>query len=176
MMHTKKSLRLAEFDYSSPGYYFVTTTVRNFRRVFGSTVDELMIHNERGLIAVDCWEQIPYSYPSLVLHPYVVMPSHVHGIIEITHNATRARTSSKHDGSDDYRPSDYLLSQAMGSFKAAVTHRIDESVKFKGQSFWYPGFMDRIIRNASEYNQKTQYIIDNPRRWHEREERRRKNC
>jgi REP element-mobilizing transposase RayT len=88
-MHVKKSLRLADFDYSSPGYYFVTTTVRDFRRVFGSVVDAVMIHNERGNIAVDCWEQIPYSYPGLVLHTYVVMPNHVHGIIEITANAPR---------------------------------------------------------------------------------------
>ena len=176
MMHTKKSLRLAEFDYSSPGYYFVTTTVRNFRRVFGRTVDELMIHNESGLIAVDCWEHIPYSYPGLVLHTYVVMPNHVHGIIEITVNAPRVRTSSKHDGTDEYRPSDYLLSQAMGSFKAAVTHRMDEGLTRTAESFWYPGFMDRIIRNQFEYDQRTQYILNNPRRWHEREERRRKNC
>jgi len=172
-MHVKKSLRLAEFDYSSPGYYFVTTTVRYFRRVFGSVVDAMMIHNERGIIAVDCWEQIPYSYPGLVLHTYVVMPNHVHGIIEITANALRARTSAKDAETVESRASEFLLSQAVGSFKAAVTRGIDESVKREKMSFWYPGFMDRIIRNQFEYNQRTQYILNNPRRWHEREERRR---
>jgi len=120
-MHVKKSLRLAEFDYSSPGYFFVTTTVRDFRSVFGSVVDAMMLHNERGIIAVDCWEQIPYSYPGLVLHTYVVMPNHVHGIIEITANAPRVRTSAKGDETVESRTSEFLLNQAVGSFKAAVT-------------------------------------------------------
>ncbi len=173
-MHVKKSLRLAEFDYSSSGYYFVTTTVRDFRSVFGRVVDAMMIHNERGIIAVDCWEQIPYSYPGLVLHTYVVMPNHVHGIIEITVNAPRVRTSAKDNETVESSTSEYLVSQAVGLFRVAVTRGIDESVKREKKSFWYPGFMDRIIRNQFEYNQRTQYILNNPRRWHEREERRRR--
>jgi REP element-mobilizing transposase RayT len=142
--------------------------------VFGSVVDAQMAHNESGVIAVDCWEQIPYSYPGLGLHTYVVMPNHVHGIIEITANAPRARTSGTDGETVESRASEFLLSQAVGSFKAAVTRGIDESVKRKKMSFWYPGFMDRIIRNQFEYDQRTQYILNNPRRWHEREERRRR--
>jgi REP element-mobilizing transposase RayT len=101
------------------------------------------------------------------------MPNHVHGIIAITANAPRVRTSARDEETVESRTSEFLLSQAVGSFKAAVTRSIDESIKREKMSFWYPGFMDRIIRNQFEYNQRTQYILNNPRRWHKREERRR---
>ena len=31
----------------------------------------------------DCWQEIPVHFPQIVLHEYVIMPNHVHGIIEI---------------------------------------------------------------------------------------------
>jgi REP element-mobilizing transposase RayT len=134
-------------------------------------VDAVMIHNELGQIAVECWEHIPLSYPGLVLHTYVVMPNHVHGIIEITDNALCARIASHHHETDECSPENLLLSLAIGSFKSAVTRKMNALRQRKTKDFWYLGYMDRIIRNDIEYNKITQYILDNPRRWHEREER-----
>jgi REP element-mobilizing transposase RayT len=42
--------------------------------------------NEIGEIAQNCWLEIPQHYPDTGLHNFVVMPNHIHGIIEITAN------------------------------------------------------------------------------------------
>ena len=42
-----------------------------------------MILNAAGIVANGCWLDIPNHFPNAVLHEHVVMPNHVHGIIEI---------------------------------------------------------------------------------------------
>lgn len=41
-----KSTRLPHWDYSNPGYYFVTTCVKNRECIFGGVVGDGMILNE----------------------------------------------------------------------------------------------------------------------------------
>jgi putative transposase len=48
-----------------------------------------MILNDAGKIARDCWLAIPQHFPDVVLHPYIIMPNHIHGIIEITVGANK---------------------------------------------------------------------------------------
>jgi hypothetical protein len=42
-----------------------------------------MILNDAGKMANECWLNIPGHFPDAVLHEHVVMPNHVHGIIEL---------------------------------------------------------------------------------------------
>ena len=42
-----------------------------------------MILNDAGKIANECWLDIPNHFPNAVLHEHIVMPNHVHGIIEL---------------------------------------------------------------------------------------------
>jgi REP element-mobilizing transposase RayT len=39
--------------------------------------------NAAGNVANECWLQIPTHFPNARLHTHVVMPNHVHGIIEL---------------------------------------------------------------------------------------------
>lgn len=39
-----------------------------------------------GRIVNECWQKIPDHFPQIVLHEYVIMPNHVHGIIEMQNN------------------------------------------------------------------------------------------
>jgi hypothetical protein len=43
-----------------------------------------MILNDAGKIADECWIAIPKHFPHAVLHEHIVMPNHVHAIIELT--------------------------------------------------------------------------------------------
>ena len=45
-----------------------------------------MILNDAGKMAKECWLQIPNHFPNAVLHAYVIMPNHIHGIIELITN------------------------------------------------------------------------------------------
>lgn len=49
-----------------------------------------MILNKCGEIAVQCWREIPQHFPNTILHEYVIMPNHLHGIIEITNDSINA--------------------------------------------------------------------------------------
>lgn len=39
--------------------------------------------NNAGKMTRDCWKNIPDHFPNVVLHEYIIMPNHVHGIIEL---------------------------------------------------------------------------------------------
>ena len=50
---------------------------------FGKVVGERMVLNEYGKIARDEWISIGHRYANIKMDAYVVMPNHMHGIIEI---------------------------------------------------------------------------------------------
>jgi len=81
----KKSVigRLKNYDYSSPGAYFVTLCTKRKGNIFGEVVDGIMYLNEYGLIARKFWLEIPEHYNNVEIDAFVVMPDHVHGIIVI---------------------------------------------------------------------------------------------
>jgi REP element-mobilizing transposase RayT len=79
----RKLNRLNGFDYSRDALYFVTSCVQDKACVFGKVVNEEMQLNEYGSIAEQQWDWLEKQYPYVVLHAFVVMPNHVHGLIEI---------------------------------------------------------------------------------------------
>ena len=89
----RKTIRLADFDYSQPNAYFVTICTHNRACLFGRIVDDVMCPNELGNIACCIWENIPSHFPNMVLDEWVVMPNHVHGIISIV-DSFREKDSS----------------------------------------------------------------------------------
>jgi len=86
-IHHRRSIRLQGYDYSAKGLYFVTLCVQDKRCLLGSIDDGQMRLNEIGEVADHCWREIPQHYPYVVLHEHIVMPNHVHGLIEIKDRA-----------------------------------------------------------------------------------------
>ncbi len=82
-IHHRRSIRLKGYDYSQAGLYFITICCQDRACLFGNIVDGEMICNDMGNIANQCWLAIPNHFPNMVLHEYVVMPNHIHGIVEI---------------------------------------------------------------------------------------------
>jgi hypothetical protein len=58
----RKLNRLKEFDYSTPGLYFVTICAKDRVEHFGEAKDGQMILNEYGKIAKECWLDLPNHY------------------------------------------------------------------------------------------------------------------
>ncbi|MBI4092907.1 MAG: transposase, partial [Candidatus Kerfeldbacteria bacterium] len=75
-------MRLSGYDYSLPGYYFVTICTKNRQNVFGFVAYERMHLNVFGRAIRQCWFDLPKHY-SCILDSFVVMPDHIHGIIVI---------------------------------------------------------------------------------------------
>ena len=76
-----ESTRLAGWDYSSPGYYFVTICVNKRECLFGGIINGEMVPNEFGRVVLDCWADLMNHYEGITLDEFVVMPNHIHGIL-----------------------------------------------------------------------------------------------
>jgi putative transposase len=82
--HSRRSIRLQGFDYSAKGMYFITICTKGYRIPWFGFIDNgVMILNETGKNAHKCWVDIPKHFPNAVLHNFIVMPDHIHGIIEL---------------------------------------------------------------------------------------------
>jgi len=79
----RHSIRLKKYDYSQTGLYFVTVCSYNKKNIFGEIEDGEVYMNDTGVMADECWQTIPRHFTNTVLHEYIIMPNHVHGIIEI---------------------------------------------------------------------------------------------
>ncbi len=96
-IHHRQSTRLQGYDYSMAGLYFITICCHDRICRFGNIENHRMILNETGTITDEYWRAIPEHFLHVVLHEHIVMPNHVHGIIELT------GTSQPVDKNDDVR-------------------------------------------------------------------------
>lgn len=87
--HHRRSIRLKGYDYSQAGLYFITICCKNKAYLFGNisvegeNIPPKMILNNAGKIAEECWLDIPKHFPNVILHEHIIMPNHIHGIIEL---------------------------------------------------------------------------------------------
>ena len=86
----RHTVRLQSWDYSSPGWYYVTIVAKARRCAFGEVRDDRVVLSELGLVTNQCWCQIPRHHAGIELDCHIIMPNHVHGIIIIkSHDVCR---------------------------------------------------------------------------------------
>jgi REP element-mobilizing transposase RayT len=90
----RRSIRLKDYDYSSPGAYFVTIVTHGYQCIFGMIVENQMHLNNLGQIVQKCWVELPDHFSDTEVNPFVVMPNHIHGIITIYENERVIRRHS----------------------------------------------------------------------------------
>ena len=95
-MHNRRSIRFKGYDYTQAGLYFITICCQNRACLFGEIENGKMMLNDAGAIANDCWLNIPNHFPNAILHEYVIMPNHVHGIIELVGANNHSPVSELH--------------------------------------------------------------------------------
>jgi putative transposase len=161
--HRRRSIRLKAYDYASPGVYFITICVQNRLCVFGDIVDASCKLSPAGSMIEAKWLALQERFASVSLGPYVIMPNHVHGLIQIV---------APHP---DNPPTD-TRSSSIGSmiqwFKTGTTYDYISGVKNEGWSpfnkrLWQRNYWEHIIRNDREYERICEYIEANPSRWNE---------
>jgi putative transposase len=179
--HHRRSIRLKGYDYSHEGLYFITICIKDRKCLFGKVLmventgvenyqpRKEMILNESGKIAHECWLEIPRHFPNTVLHEHIVMPNHVHGIIELkqvdvgTQHIVTVPIAPKYNQFS--KPIPGSISVIIQQYKSSVT-RILNGIKdsdFKWQSRFY----EQIIRNDQSFDKISDYIINNPKNWKE---------
>jgi len=146
------SIRLKDWDYSMPGFYFVTICTKEKQCLFGSIVEieeepGAAIHlSDIGKIVQERWKVIPEQYPHVSLGMHQVMPHHFHGLLFI---------EEQKDG--------ITLGVIINQFKAACTTHI--RVQGYSDFAWQARFHDHVVRNEKDLERIQQYIHMNPVAW-----------
>ncbi len=100
----RDSIRMRGFDYSKPAHYFITVCTHNRECIFGSIKNGKMTLSELGAAANECWLEITKHFPRTELHEYVIMPNHVHGIIQIIDNPDQTIEKPNIVGAKNFSP------------------------------------------------------------------------
>ncbi len=159
IFYPNKKIRLQKYDYSQPGYYFVTICTKDKAEYFGKIKNGLMCLNQVGDIAEAIWKQIPASYSSVDLDYSIVMPNHLHGIIII----------KPHDGMPGHAATGLhaltpgSLPSIVNHFKGAVKKDCNKNGFTDFQ--WQSRFYDHIIRKDESLDKIREYIVNNPLNW-----------
>ena len=155
-IHHRRSIRLKGYDYTQNGCYFLTICTRNRECLFGEIQNANMFLSNIGEKVRVCWQEIPNHFPQIVLHEYVIMPNHLHGIIEIRNTDSQIIPSFPTRSNGTSR----TLGSVVRGFKIGVTKRV-------GFSPWQRNYYEHIIRNSVAYNHIVQYMAQNPMKWEE---------
>lgn len=187
-IHNRKSIRLKGYDYSQSGLYFVTICVQNRLCLFGEIVNVETMLNDAGRMANQCWLDIPEHFPNVVLHEHIVMPNHVHGIIELV--------GANNYSPDNYSPDNYSSilkipeidspesfidlgnraknvsplrspSKNIGSIVRGYKIGVTKWFRSNGnmENIWQRNYWEHIIRDEKSYQRIAEYIINNPKNW-----------
>jgi len=154
-VHHRRSVRLAGYDYSQCGAYFVTICAYNHKRLFGNIVNEKMQLNEIGVMVKHAWEYLPKKYPYVSIDEFVIMPNHFHGILIIIDDFDGSQTVSKRKS----------VGRLIGMFKTVTNKRFNETRYSSGGKMWQRNYYEHIIRDEEDYMRIFLYIQNNPLNW-----------
>ena len=146
--------RLPDFDYSTPGAYFITICTENRKCMLWDTVGASIARPNNvplsayGKIVKQAICDIPLHYPAVSIDNYTVMPNHIHLLLQINTDA---------DGRPMVAPT---ISTVVQQMKGVVTKQI-------GHSIWQKLFYDHVIRGERDYLKIWEYIENNPAKWKE---------
>jgi len=169
----RRSLRLPEYDYGFTGTYFVTICTKGRISIFGVIVHGSVMLNEYGEIVAACWADLPHHYPNVLVDCFIVMPNHLHGLIEITDKRPVNSVGAQHAAPEAYSPRTVRpgsLAAIVRSVKAASTRRINLLSKTPSRTIWQRNYYEHVVREESELEHVREYIVNNPSRWADDEE------
>ena len=118
--------------------------------------------SELGRCAERCWLDIPNHFPFVVLHEFVVMPNHVHGILAIDKPVETQNLASLQGRQNRFGSQSQNLASIIRGYKIGVS----KYAKNQGINFaWQARFHDHVIRSEENYLKIAEYIQTNPQRW-----------
>ena len=159
----RKSIRLAHYDYSTCGAYFVTICTHNRRNTLsamrrGDPCGRPQLHlSPLGQIVAGTFQRIEHLY-GITFDSCVVMPNHVHFIVVIPAQAPEQKPIS--------------LGRIVGAFKSVISYHWLRICRERGQLMgpvWQRNYYEHVVRNDHDLSDIRTYIDNNPDRWQEDE-------
>ncbi len=139
----RKYPRLKDFDYAAGGVFCVTICSKDRRNTFGRVIDGETACVELfplGQLVNNGLERIEEAYPGVKLLNWVVMPNHVHLLLQISVG------------------NPVSLFDVVRSTKAIVTRQW-------GSPVWQRSFYEHVVRGEQDALRYWKYIDENPKKW-----------
>ncbi len=164
-----ESARLSSWDYAGNGLYFITICTKNREHFFGECTDGKMKLSTAGAIVQGFWFDIPNHFANVTLGEFVVMPNHIHGILDLqkpqeTSDTLNNAPADEHTLIRKISPKAGSLPVVIGAFKSVCSkhiHKVLPTLDFA----WQERYWDNIIRDEKEFSNISAYIINNPSNW-----------
>lgn len=153
----RKRNRIENYDYSSPGAYFITICTRDRKPILWSESQFKLVGeaislpqnqvplSATGEIVKASIEGIPVYYPAVSVTDYVIMPNHIHMVLHLEDLCGRLIASP-------------TVSTVVGQLKRRVSLLAREKI-------WQRSFHDHVIRDYKDYEKIGEYIHNNPLNW-----------
>jgi REP element-mobilizing transposase RayT len=184
----RSSLRLAGYDYTLAGAYFITIIAHKRECLFGEVIGGEVVLSPYGEVVKSEWLASAGIRQEIQLHDdeFVVMPNHVHGIVWIVQDEQEffgdsggqgttgvndayvgptGRSPLRQIGLQKPGPAPGSLGSFVAGFKAAATREINHIRGTPGKSVWKRNYFDRVIRDEDELQHLRQYIYKKPMKW-----------
>ncbi len=152
---------MQNYSYNNSGAYFITICTRNKEKVLWNTKQHsIQLQNSVGAsiarpleyelslygeIVDAAIQTIPFHYPKVSVDNYVIMPNHIHILLQIHVDVGRAMLAP-------------TVSEIVRQTKGIITKQI-------GHSIFQRSFHDHIVRNRNDYLNIWAYIDNNPLYW-----------
>lgn len=145
--HHRRSIRLQGYDYTQAGMYFITICIWQRECLLGNVVgagSQILspINNDLnkpaptyielsryGQVVQYNWNLLAKKFNNVQLDEFVIMPNHIHGIIQLKESGGEA------------------LSEIIRFFKTSSARRINQLRDSKGIPVWQRNYYEHIIRN-----------------------------
>ena len=157
----RKSIRIADYDYSTPGAYFVTVCTANREKILWSDrrgelcspAYNTQTGDQRSPLRVELSDvgkivdveiqKMNTVYDAVRVEKYCIMPDHIHFILSI---------DTDENGQTQFAPT---ISRVMKQFKGSISKQV-------GRPIWQKSFYDHGIRNQQDDKEIWEYIENNP--------------
>ena len=152
----RKLNRLQNFDYNTNGAYFITICTQDKKCILGNIVgvgvpdDPQIKLSEYCKIVYNQIIEMNKIYNNVNVEKFIVMPNHLHLLIEITNNGSSGTPT----------PTNSVVPSFVSTLKRFTNKKI-------GKKLWQRSYYDHIIRNEEDYLNVWEYINNNPAKWTE---------
>lgn len=160
----RKTIRLKDYDYSTPGWYFITICTKGKEKLLCQIVGTAVPGGPQvqltgyGKIVDRRLREMSDFYDTVKIDKFVVMPNHIHLLIHISEDC--GGPGEIPGGPSGTTVPTSVIGRFVGTFKRLCNREC-------GKNIWQSRSYDHIIRNEADYQEIWTYIDQNPAKWRE---------